>query len=443
MEKIISTPLGNIKGKEDDGVALFQGIPYAKPLTPATAFSRAEMVEPWEDTLDALLPSNNAPQTTRAAGLKYTDIDCLYLNIAAPSNASNVPIMVWIHGGSYCHGGAGKHNADPSVSEFRLSTLCKESGCLIISINYRLNLYGFLNLSFLAPDFPLNNGLEDQLLALKVIQILAPSFGGDIHNVTLFGQSSGAACILAHLARPASAPYFHKAIMMSPCVEHFFVEEESEKLGKRFLKYAHIKNKEQLLSISDKAYRKVADRFELSAFLRRELRCAYSPTLDDSFVSANPLEFLRDNKKPILIGQTHDEGRLYIYHAPTPLLSIVAKYMKIPRAEGKTWKEAYSDGLTKMVYTNPITALLEENHSPSYRYSFDFITPFGARTGQGAFHVCDVPILFGMDWFCNESKDPEIVEVAKKYRQSFIQFAKTGNPGFEEYRLSQHIEHIK
>ncbi|MBO6285978.1 MAG: carboxylesterase/lipase family protein [Bacilli bacterium] len=434
MKPIVNTPFGAIRGIEQESVYLFYGLRYAKPLTPQSSFSKAKPVEPWEGVYDATSLPDNPIQSAANIGLKHIDHDCLFLNIAVPKGVSNAPVMVWIHGGSYSHGGVGKNNDDVNRPEYRLDRLCKATGCVIVAINYRLNVYGFLNLSFLGKGFDINNGLTDQLLALKFLQQIIPSFGGDKDNITLFGQSAGAACVLAHMARKESHPYFHKAISMSACVEHFFSPQESEVLGRRFLKMAHIRpeQSEKLLSTPKEKLIRLADRLERSTYLHHELRCAYSPTLDESFEGKDPLHFLQGCSKPLLIGHVADEARLFVYNIPKIVIPLVAPWIRIkPEKEGGSYLERSAKAVTKHIYIRPVDELISHAEGQCFRYRFDFATEYGKRTGLGAFHVSDVPILFGMDWFCQESKLEEIFE---KYAQIFAEFAKTGNPGIPEYR---------
>ncbi|XP_012939630.1 neuroligin-2 [Aplysia californica] len=210
----VTTLYGAVRGVRQQispGKALdiFLGIPYAKPPVGQLRFARPQFPAPWKDTRDALKfgaqcaqrPLTSSPQ----ADLPYSE-DCLYLNIYAPRfNTSTVklPVLFWIHGGGYFGGTGALYNG----TELALR------GVIVVTINYRLDLFGFLSTA--DSVIPGNFGMLDQVLAMEWVRDNIAAFGGDPNDVTLAGESAGASSVSLHLLSPLSRGKFHKAIMES------------------------------------------------------------------------------------------------------------------------------------------------------------------------------------------------------------------------------------
>nr|QLI62130.1 carboxylesterase 18 [Streltzoviella insularis] len=190
----------------------FLEIPYAKPPLGNLRFKNPQPPESWEGEryatttkLDHVsLQFDLISKTTRGSE------DCLYLNVYTPvlpaDNSKPIPVMVYIHGGGFvCGSGTYKTESGP---EFLL-----ENDVIIVAINYRLTVFGFLSLDI--PEAAGNMGLKDQVMALKWVQNNIGHFGGDKHNVTLFGISAGGASIEYLILSPLSADLFHRAILQS------------------------------------------------------------------------------------------------------------------------------------------------------------------------------------------------------------------------------------
>ncbi|KAK4887897.1 hypothetical protein RN001_004168 [Aquatica leii] len=188
----------------------FTGVPYARPPLGDLRFKEAQPPEPWYTPKDATKQGNVCTQITDL--FMGNDVigseDCLTLEIAAPltvsdSNCSGLPVMVWIHGGSFIFSSYQNTGSDYFM----------EKPVVIVSINYRLNVFGFL--STLNNDAPGNMGLKDQTAALIWIQENIKVFGGDPSKVTIFGGSAGGASVQFHLLSPRSKGLFHRAISQS------------------------------------------------------------------------------------------------------------------------------------------------------------------------------------------------------------------------------------
>ena len=189
------------------------GVPYAQPPIGNLRFKNPVPVQTWANTRDGTNYSSSCLQPGRE--LDVTSEDCLYLNIFVPYNVylraviqndstSQAPIYVWIHGGA---------NLIGSASDVDPSTMVAISDIIIVTINYRLGLFGFLTV--LNTDAKGNQGFLDQSLAFKWVFDNANLFGGDKTRITIGGQSAGAWNVGFHLLYKPSWPYFSRAIMQS------------------------------------------------------------------------------------------------------------------------------------------------------------------------------------------------------------------------------------
>ena len=235
--RTVATEYGLVRGIVRDGCELFLGIPFAAPPVDDLAFKHPVPPEPWKGVFDASKAPASPVQGKGSSTIAFDDKDCLYLNIFVPKDIpEDAPVMVWFYGGSYSNGGCGKVSENSEELYYDFTKFAKDTKTIVVSFNYRLNLEGFLNLNFLDKSFDRNNGLYDQMAALKYVRNNINKFGGDADNVTVFGQSAGAACILALLGMDEAQFLFDKAIMQSPCVISFWSEEQSERYTRKYLK---------------------------------------------------------------------------------------------------------------------------------------------------------------------------------------------------------------
>ncbi len=215
---VIETAQGKLRGTSVDGVNVFKGIPYAR----STRFQAPAPAEPWSGTRYALALGPSAPQPKRAAEVPWWNWlsggqpqseDCLVLNVFAPGSVvgRKLPVMFFLHGGGFTTGSA-------SAPGYDGTQLAHRGDVVVVSINHRLNLFGFLYLAELAgPAYADsgNVGMLDCVAALQWVRQNISAFGGDPGNVTIFGQSGGASKVAVLMAAPAAHGLFHKAIIQS------------------------------------------------------------------------------------------------------------------------------------------------------------------------------------------------------------------------------------
>lgn len=208
---VVETADGPIRGEVGDGYRVFRGLPFAAPPVGERRWLAPRPVTPWTVTRPATASGPPCVQPPDfLIGELSSDEDCLYLEVTTPDTATNAnprPVMVWLHGGAFV-GGAGSL-ADPH-------RLALAGDVVVVTINYRLGVFGFL--SFPGLEGSGTFGLQDQQAALQWVQRNIAAFGGDPGNVTLFGESAGGLSTCAQLASPGARGLFHKAIIQSgPC----------------------------------------------------------------------------------------------------------------------------------------------------------------------------------------------------------------------------------
>ena len=442
INNIIETKLGKIKGiKTNDGYR-FLGIPFVKAPLDALTFKHPVPLEPWEGIYEATKPKANPIQRKGTFSVGYNDKDCLYLNIYVPKISEvkdKLPVMVWIYGGSYATGGTGLKNEKTSQIEYDCSNFANETGCIIVTFNYRLNLYGYLNLNAFSNEFDLNNGIYDQIEALKFVKENIANFGGDENNITLFGQSAGGSSIIALMAIEEIKDLFNKAIVMSPVSEHFFTYEESKKIAKKYLKYLGIKENELSKLYEAKAEdialanKKIAD----YCYKKGELRCPFSPTIDGKLLKGEPKVLCTKNDKPLLIGNVINEGNLFLLDIPDFMLHFMVKLFGIKVQKGNdTYRHRASLGLTKKLYVDPIMEILSSYKGKAYKYLYRYTSPDSKKLGVETFHACDVPVLFSYNTNFEKVDDKETKRVGKEMRLLFSRFAHDDFDSFGEYKVN-------
>jgi len=212
----VKTEQGKVHGKaiNDGKVRAFLGMPYAAPPVGALRWKAPEHAAKWKGERDATKYGARCLQGRVFADMVFQDAapseDCLYLNVFAPDSAkgkSKLPVMFWIHGGGYVGGSASepRHNGD----------FLPTKGVVLVTINYRLGVFGFLATSELAKEAggsAGNYGLMDMIAALNWVKANIAKFGGDPGNLTIFGESAGSSAVSTLMASPMARGLFHKAI---------------------------------------------------------------------------------------------------------------------------------------------------------------------------------------------------------------------------------------
>ncbi len=212
---IVTTTYGQLQGSTANGVSSFNGVPYAAPPVGALRWVAPQLPAHWTGVQQATAFGPQCPQPLSQFGHQGADEDCLYLNVQVPASAtptSKLPVMVWIHGGAFITGEGWDYDA---------TSLIQAGNVMVVTLNYRLGLLGFMAHPVLAAENhgeTGNYGLLDQQAAIAWVKQNAAAFGGDPTKVTIFGESAGGQSIIDNLAA-TTTPTIHAAIIESGAYE--------------------------------------------------------------------------------------------------------------------------------------------------------------------------------------------------------------------------------
>ena len=403
----VETDAGALRGRVDDGVVRFLGVPFAAPSLGSLRFSRPQPVPHWRGVRDALERRPAAPQPPTIGvgvrGAAATSEDCLYLNVFAPASYGSArPVLVWIHGGGYVHGDGG----DPLFDGGRLALA---QDCVVVALNYRLGLWGFV------PFTDRNVGLADQIAALEWVSRNAVAFGGDPDNVTVIGESSGAMSVCNLLASPVARPLFHRAIAQSGAANHVATRaqaDETAAIARAELgcdpRDAQI---EQLLAAQRGTIRRLRPSHHTNPL---------RPHVDDDLLPRHPLDAAPDGADiPLIIGMNRDEYRLYvrpslkvtdeelraffarrlaehrIADAATAAARLLDHYrLARPLDRRNANATIVADVETELRFRDPMLRYALARGRNTWLYQFDWPSP-ALRGWLGATHAVEIPFVFG------------------------------------------------
>jgi para-nitrobenzyl esterase len=309
---------GKVAGKLlDSGVRGYFGVPYAAAPTGALRWREPQPVKPWSGVYNADRFAPECIQILRPHNINHyfgeeaTSEDCLYLNVWVPPNvtdASRLPVILWIHGGGLSIGSAGMAN-------YSGEQLAKK-GVVYVSVGYRVGAFGFMSHPGLTAESPFrasgNYGYLDQLAALRWIQRDIQRFGGDPARVTVMGQSAGAGSAFSLQASPAAKGLFHRIVGMSGGGLRFGMDlptqQEAEATGLELEKALRVDSLEALRNIPADRILAAQAEFQLGGTAGT---VRFRPNLDSHFMPKQPRETFaagEQNDVPLLIGFTRDES---------------------------------------------------------------------------------------------------------------------------------------
>ena len=453
LSATVETASGRVAGLAKDGVLRFNGIPYAKAPTGRLRWRMPEAAEPWAGVRDCSRFGAIAPQIQGnaeailggTAGSKSED--CLSLNIWTPAcdNARRA-VMVWIHGGAFVTGAG-------SVGTYNGKHLVARGDVVVVTINYRLGAFGFLNLTDATDGNCPGTGAEgiaDQIAALKWVKENIAQFGGDPDNVTIFGESAGGMSVGALLASPKARGLYHKAIPQSGACDIGIARERSAKIARLVL--------DKLGIAPSDAGKLVEAPWEMILNAQKEVLAApretgglpFGPTIDGDVLPRRAIASVREGSAKgvaVMTGTTRDEWKLFTATAAKLRLMDTAKLRSLTAGlvgEGRadTVLAAYPDGssfdkwnavMTDHSFIVPAIRLAEAQgqHAPTYLYRFDWASPFLGGV-IGACHAIEIGFMFGTyneklaGAFFGTGAKADALAVAMM--ESWIAFAKNGDP---------------
>jgi para-nitrobenzyl esterase len=299
---IVRTTDGRIRGKYDGAAREFLGIPYAAPPVGKLRWRPPQPAKPWTGVRNARKTGHDCAQIgSLDTGVIATSdfLNCLYLNVYTPKvrTSGPLPVMVWIHGGGFT-GGAG--------SIYDGKVIAPKGNVIVVTINYRLNAFGFLALPSLGGSRG-DYGLMDQQAALRWVRANARAFGGNPRDVTIFGESAGGASVCANMASPTARGLFERAIAESGCFLLSQTMKQADATGAKFAASLGCgKLATQLACLRAKPVAKILK--AAASFSWGPV--AGGPTLPVSTLSA--FESGHYQHVPLLQGTNHDEGRFFV-----------------------------------------------------------------------------------------------------------------------------------
>ena len=449
---IVHTSRGVISGAKKGEVYSFKGIPYAQSLTPNNRFSPATAVGQWQGVLDASSYGPICPQKSLLR--KKMGDDSLCLNIWTPiRKGESLPVLFFIHGGAFKQGAG-------SESFYDGSHLAQEGGMVVVSINYRLNIWGFCDFSFLDSSYTCNNALTDVLLSLSWVKEHIHHFGGDASRVTIMGQSAGGTMVSTLSTLEVAKPLFSQAIILSGGPTQLQSKRECMNTSHSFLEYAKIDTQQKMESLSTQELVNVQHSFVRTHSLGA---ATYRLTRDNALVDGYPIPLAHKGAtggKPLLIGTTGEEMGFMTIKPLANLFklndvveeSIALEPEKLRAELEDAYTEAYGE---KRVRSHMYTDLLfrlgsiwfaqaSSEYSPTWMYRFDFETKVLKMQGMHAVHSSDLPYVFGNlenrlirpMFLLDRDMDP-IYAVAREIQQDIIRFIHTGTLPWKQIEHNQ------
>lgn len=459
-EVIVEIENGRLRGRRNNGASSFKGIPYAAATGGTNRFMAPQPVENWAGIRDASKLGNRSCQERETFGdapilswygqTEPFGEDCCVLNVFTPGlDAARRPVMVYIHGGGYFTGGGGGAVLDGS-------NLARFGDVVVVTINHRLNAFGYTNLNHLDEERfgdAANAGHLDIIAALKWVSRNIAAFGGDPGSVTLFGQSGGGSKIMVLMGMPEAKGLFHRAINMSGSTGTTVAPAAStEPYINELLKQLGIgkSNLEKLQELP--ADTLIKARLAAVAAQREGAR----PVIDGRNVLASPMapEVLALHASvPLLIGTTRMEATFYFASDTRNLRltenqvkarlmaqfgvddaraeSVMADYrVDVPqRTASEVLVALITDTLFRIPMMKAADAKADAKEAPVYMYDFVWKAPVDGGI-WGSPHTIDIPFAFG-----NTDKATSLLgtgadqlEVSRNLMAAFVAFARSGNP---------------
>jgi para-nitrobenzyl esterase len=455
----IKTDTGKIHGKKsDDGqVRVFLGVPFAAPPVGPLRWKPPQPVAKWKGVREATSFGSHCMQPAIYEDMHFRDPggseDCLTLNVWTPAKdkKAKLPVMVWIYGGGFTAG----TTSEPRQDGAHLAT----KGVVVVSMNYRLGVFGFMALSGLAAESPDhaagNYGLMDQTAALQWVQKNIAAFGGNPKNVTLFGESAGSFSVSAQMASPLAQGLFVHAIGESGAA---FPGQH----GLGFMALADVEKENAasataLFGTSDVSALRAMSGDDLLAKMAAARHAhteggRFWPDVDGYFLPEPVSQIYQEGKQahvPVLAGWNRDEpsGTVAQYPKPATVQSFTEMAQKEFGDRAPEFLKLYpattdadavrstidfaGDSFIAFGTWEWLEAQVATGTAPVYRYHFEKPAPADKYhpAGSGAFHSDDIEYVFGtLNSRIDAVWQPEDQKLSDLVETYWTNFARTGDP---------------
>ncbi|MBT0568659.1 carboxylesterase/lipase family protein [Williamsia sp. CHRR-6] len=460
----VTTASGAVRGIDDKGTRMWLGIPYAAPPVGSLRWRAPVAPTPWSGVRDVRTFGPAAPQPDLPVMPLGDSVakseDCLSLNVWASSSippGQTRPVMVWVHGGAYVLGASSQPLYDGR-------SLVESGEVVLVTVNYRLGAFGFLDLSSFSDDehvFDSNLALRDVVAALEWVRDNIAAFGGDPEAVTLFGESAGGGIVTTLMTVPSAQGLFHRAIAQSSPATSVYDSVRGRRVAELFLDETGVALEEvhRLRELpTDEITRATFALFDhIPTTAPGTL--AFAPAVDGELVPDYPVETFRRGQAhpiPLLIGTNKDEANLFKLMR-SPLIPITGDAIRSmfdriaverpelsvpPEDEIYAAYDGVGDKARGLAVARDIgfrmpTVWLAEGHSriaPVYLYRFDWATPFFRMVRIGATHATELSYLWGN--LKGNKLDPTFMlggrstgeAVSARMQRRWLGFATAGTP---------------
>lgn len=465
---VAKTQYGKVRGYVSDGVLTFKGIPYGQNTAGENRWLPAKPPKPWSDEYPALVYGANCPQrlhdfTAAEQSFLYdwTDgfvsEDMLKLNVWTPSLTGKRPVLVYYHGGGFTFGSAYELASQDGAQ------LARMHDAVSVTVNHRLNLLGFLDLSEIggsAYEDSGNVGMTDLVASLQWVRENIANFGGDPDAVMIYGQSGGGSKVTCLMGMPSAAGLFHRASVQSGGGGNLPGKEQSRELARQFMKELKLgKNDLAALQKMDWNALNAAGNAAIAKLSpsgaptggpggppTRTPRIGWSPTVDGKIVTERAFYDVApavSKSVPMLIGNVSEEGnsmrsrpteaqwqanlaRVWGEEKATALVAAMKK------AHPEKSIRTLSYGVNGITSRNNVQRMVklkyEQKGAPVYQYYFTWQSPM--LEDAGAWHTAELAFCFDNTKRCEQGtgNTPEAQALAKKMAAAWVNFARTGNP---------------
>jgi para-nitrobenzyl esterase len=462
---VVQVREGAVRGTAESGVWAFLGISYAASPFGAHRMRPPQPVQPWHGERDATaygptVPKGDyPPQYARLfPEVVIPGEECLNLNVWTPDTTASLPVLVWIHGGSFMNGSG-------SVGAYNGAAFARD-GVVCVTINYRLAAEGFLFLD----DGIANLGLLDQLAALRWVQANIPAFGGDPARITVAGESAGAMSVVTLLSMPLAEGLFTQAIAQSGAAAHTLAKDQAQMVSGYLASALGVPaDREAIRAVPlEKLVRAASD-------LVVEVQTApdparwgslalsllpFAPAVDGEVVPQAPLAAIaagQGRQVRLLIGSNRDEARLFfVAPAITDLIDdaaleaaasaygLSADSLARYRAHrpGASAGDVLAAVITDWFFAVPAIRVAEARtgtaSAPTWMYRFDYPAPEDNHR-FGASHGAEVPFVFNT--ISQQDLHPLIGDtpsqaVADQTHKAWVDFITNGDPGWPAYNTA-------
>ena len=450
-DPVVHTHAGTVRGVVDPGSGMrtWRGIPYGAPTGGKHRFHAPRPREAWRGEFDASEFSQPAMQGTYGWNDKVIGTeDCLTLDIVRPDTDDVLPVVVYMHGGTFLTGASHE-------KVLQGHGLAAAADIVYVSLNFRLGVLGYLDMRSLGPDCVANPATLDQILALHWVRDNIAFFGGDPGRVTIMGESAGANAVSTLMSSPQARGLFHGAVAQSNPASAVHSRVQAAMWVRSLLDgmgMSRLSTLSDLREVDGEELVRVGNSLLVRSGEMKYLNLAFMPTVDENVLPKHPIDAFTDNEEapvPLLIGSNSGEAsftkamfvsskargraarRLLEVYDPDHADAILEAY------DCATERSDFAELVADAVFWAPSVRIATEHRrvAPVWMYHFDYVVPALERLGVGAIHTADLEAIFGHQFatpaglLTRLGKRDDFAAVSERMQHHWGLFFHTGRPG--------------